>query len=1138
MSKNTNLSFLTDYITADITNGRIGINNASPSYAFDVTGQVRVTGSTTASSALAQGAIVSPTLVAAANFDTLIGLDINPTFTNGSFTGVTNDALRVTGESIFTKLLRFSGPTAGNITYYGNDRIDVYGNNNFNISTNGTGQLIIGSAGTIIFSTGGSIKGRFFATTGNLLLQNGGTFTDAGYRLDVVGTTRIQDALTLSGSVTGVGNLSNYTVTASSGSAISKKITSTLISSASSDVLIGLDVAPTYIGTISVVNINTGGSGYVSGTYTAVPLTGGSGTGAQATIIITAGVVTSATITTAGNGYKLYENVSASNTSLGGSGSGLNLMVAILGNNVLPSAIRANGNIILPYDNTAFIIGNNADAGIVKKIGSGAFYAFTTNNDFTISQSNTTNIYPSNTFTNRLTINASTGLLTNSFGITAGTLGADNFGIEVSNELAMIKKAGGGAFVAYPANRDFFIAQSTANSVNASNTFNRRLTINQTSGNVLINTSTDAGYRLDVVGTTRFQGTTASDTAPLGSELAAVTGSGTNWALASGATNLNVGGYTHTVGSTTALTTSLAAVNGTYYQITYTITGRTAGSITIAYGGTSTTVSFTGNIGPLASSTAVLTITPTTDFDGTVVLSIKSIGTSSASSTFANSSGTSNIEVRASSIVSNTFIGLSAGNRNTTGSLNTFIGNNAGQNNTTGTQNVFLGNNAGTSNTIGGQNTFVGISAGYSNTTGIYNTFFGLEAGQNNTTGFENVFIGVGAGNNNTTSYYNTGIGVNAGRSNTTGVANNFFGNNAGRWIANGSTLNSITDNSIYIGYNTKALANNQTNQIVIGYAVTGLGSNTTVLGNSSTLTTAIYGNLLLGTTTDSGYKLDVTGTARVSGAATFSSSVTATQGTFSNTSGNQVVAYYGASDYLNIQHNGLTTKNNQMNLGTNLSATPTMALVGTNVGIGTTSPTNPLQVETTGADLGIQIYRNVSNDNGSVPLFLSHKNTAGTIKTVNIEGIGSGDMFFRTGATGLATFGTERMRITSGGQVGIGISSIRGELGSYTKLSVGGAGVGAVGISGSGTLDLGITIDQFNSGLTLLFLASRNTANGTSTASAVYIISFYYDGGNFPSITYIGGTNNFVSFGSSGGKLTATNPGSGNASYSWFTNR
>ena len=46
MSKNTNLSFLTDYITADITNGRIGINNASPTYSFDVTGVARTSTST------------------------------------------------------------------------------------------------------------------------------------------------------------------------------------------------------------------------------------------------------------------------------------------------------------------------------------------------------------------------------------------------------------------------------------------------------------------------------------------------------------------------------------------------------------------------------------------------------------------------------------------------------------------------------------------------------------------------------------------------------------------------------------------------------------------------------------------------------------------------------------------------------------------------------------------------------------------------------------------------------------------------------------------------------------------------------------------------------------------------------------
>jgi len=55
MSKNTNLSFLTDYITADITNGRIGINNASPTVAFDVVGATKITGVLTLTSTISNG---------------------------------------------------------------------------------------------------------------------------------------------------------------------------------------------------------------------------------------------------------------------------------------------------------------------------------------------------------------------------------------------------------------------------------------------------------------------------------------------------------------------------------------------------------------------------------------------------------------------------------------------------------------------------------------------------------------------------------------------------------------------------------------------------------------------------------------------------------------------------------------------------------------------------------------------------------------------------------------------------------------------------------------------------------------------------------------------------------------------------
>jgi len=183
-------------------------------------------------------------------------------------------------------------------------------------------------------------------------------------------------------------------------------------------------------------------------------------------------------------------------------------------------------------------------------------------------------------------------------------------------------------------------------------------------------------------------------------------------------------------------------------------------------------------------------------------------------------------------------------------------------------------------------------------------------------------------------------------------------------------------------------------------------------------------------------------------GAATFSSSVTSSLGSVganfnSNAGTTGSVNAYRVSHTSGIGSFGLeanaggdlmigglanatllqSVSNTPLQLGTNQTARLTILANG-NVGIGTASPTNPLHVETTGADLGIQIYRNVSFDFGSAPLFLSHKSTAGVINTVNIEAMGMGAMLFRTGATGLATFGTERMRITSDGYARLSSSS------------------------------------------------------------------------------------------------------------------
>jgi hypothetical protein len=377
------------------------------------------------------------------------------------------------------------------------------------------------------------------------------------------------------------------------------------------------------------------------------------------------------------------------------------------------------------------------------------------------------------------------------------------------------------------ATNNYAIYSNIASGSNRWNIYMNGTAANYLAGVLNIGSTTLSGFKLDVTGTSRFIGTTASDTAPLGSELANVLGTGTNWTLAG--TDLSVGGYTHTTGSVVALTTSLAAVSGTYYQIAYTITGRTTGTITIAYGGNSITVSATGATGPLASSTAVLTITPTTDFDGTVVLSIKTIGTSVASSTFSTSGGTVNLEVRTTTASNSTFIGLQTGRRNTTGISNTFYGVIAGRDNTTGSENTFIGSGSGQVNTIATSNTFLGSNTGANNNVGSNNTFIGGNSGLLNTSGNTNTFLGRGAGQNN-----------------TSGFGNVMIGNDSGRFITGGSTANATSNQSIFIGQSTKAAADNQTNQIVIGFQTTGLGSNTTIIGNSSTTITGLYGNIRL----------------------------------------------------------------------------------------------------------------------------------------------------------------------------------------------------------------------------------------------------------------------------------------------------
>jgi hypothetical protein len=81
-----------------------------------------------------------------------------------------------------------------------------------------------------------------------------------------------------------------------------------------------------------------GGSVYTNGTYTTVPLTGGSGTGAKATVTVSGNAVTVVTITTKGNSYLIGDTLSAASASIGGTGSGFSVKVATVDSNFSANA--------------------------------------------------------------------------------------------------------------------------------------------------------------------------------------------------------------------------------------------------------------------------------------------------------------------------------------------------------------------------------------------------------------------------------------------------------------------------------------------------------------------------------------------------------------------------------------------------------------------------------------------------------------------------------------------------------------------------------------------------------------------------------------------------------------------------------
>jgi hypothetical protein len=215
LDTNTYLTAESDTLASVTGRGNVTTN-------FITIGGLTVNQSITASGGTARANYLNNTLVASANNDILVALDINSTFTNGAFTGVTNTALRVNGnvnlQSSNSKLW-----STNSSAYYVTLQNTVFN------------SVDINGFSAVRLLTGTGIEGMRLFSTSNVVLQNGGTFTDSGFRLDVNGTARIQNQLTTTGSIT-----------AASAIARGVYMNQTLVAAANNDVLVGLDIQPTF----------------------------------------------------------------------------------------------------------------------------------------------------------------------------------------------------------------------------------------------------------------------------------------------------------------------------------------------------------------------------------------------------------------------------------------------------------------------------------------------------------------------------------------------------------------------------------------------------------------------------------------------------------------------------------------------------------------------------------------------------------------------------------------------------------------------------------------------------------------------------------------------------------------------------
>jgi hypothetical protein len=451
--------------------------------------KVTVAGSITAASLIAQGVYFNNTLVAAANNDVLVGLDINPTFTNGAFTGIQNLAVRIAST---TSIVRIDSSVVGSfhgIEFSNSGNIDTEikqrpSSGEFRIS-NGR---FAGWGGFITLYTDTAERMRI-RNNGNVLI---GATADAGYKLDVNGTARFSNDIrisTSSGATIFLGVDVNNTV----------RVTDTYAK---------FQIQKTSIG--GAISIN--GGGQASTTYTLTDTGHAFGLGSNNTtadtITITRPFRGNVVATT-----KTILNISTSNeTAL--------INATLLRGIYFNPTITDWANIRAIETTAGDVIFNGGNVGI----GLTPIYKLDVNGAVRFQSTGTSSVTHSFLFRNE----------NNAYG---------GFTIGSSGQALSIQQASG---YGYLTAAGFFIGSTNSNiwtnngsilDIKDAAGTTTYLRVASTTGNLLIGTTTDAGYKLDVNGTARLNGLTSINTTSVANTALAIAANGI------GAGNFIIQGY-------------------------------------------------------------------------------------------------------------------------------------------------------------------------------------------------------------------------------------------------------------------------------------------------------------------------------------------------------------------------------------------------------------------------------------------------------------------------------------------------------------------------------------------------------------------------------------------------------------------